>query len=188
MTDEELMNAVSNGEHAAYQQLVKTHLPSISKYAYRIMGNQSDTNDITQETFIRLWVNAERWDPKKSKLTTWLHRIAHNLCIDHLRKCRKNKLSENFEEDIADQELTRDNEIESNELNDKIQDLLIALRTLPESQRSALALCHYSGFSNKEAASIMNISVKALESAISRAKRSLRKTLMNAPSNEHDKA
>ena len=187
MTDEELMRAVRNGEHAAYQKLVKAHLTSISKYAYRIMGNQSDTNDIAQETFLKLWVNAERWDPKKSKLTTWLHRITHNLCIDHLRRYRNNKFSENSEESSINQELWTDSEIESNELNDKLQDLLNALRTLPESQRSALALCHYSGFSNKEAASIMNISVKALESAISRAKRSLRKTLINAPNIENDK-
>ena len=63
--------------------------------------------------------------------------------------------------------------------NEKLQELTAALRGLPETQRSALTLCHYSGFSNKEAASIMNISVKALESAISRAKRSLRKALSN---------
>jgi|TARA_B110000914_G_scaffold158043_1_gene138993 RNA polymerase sigma-70 factor (ECF subfamily) len=52
-----------------------------------------------------------------------------------------------------------------------------AISALPENQRSALSLCHYQGFSNKEAAAIMNISVKALESAIARAKRNLRETL-----------
>jgi len=52
-----------------------------------------------------------------------------------------------------------------------------AIGRLPENQRSALMLCYYSGFSNKEAAAIMNMSVKALESSIARAKRSLRTEL-----------
>ncbi len=51
MTDEELMRAVCNGEQFAYQTIVKQHLKSISHYAFRILGNQKDTEDITQETF-----------------------------------------------------------------------------------------------------------------------------------------
>ena len=179
MTDEELMRAVRSGEHYAYQELVKKYLTSISRYAYRVMGNQNDTNDITQETFLKLWVNAEKWDPQKAKLTTWLHRIAHNLCIDHLRKDKRNQPLKNTDEEQGYQEAWCEKNENENELNEKLQELAAALRGLPETQRSALTLCHYSGFSNKEAASIMNISVKALESAISRAKRSLRKALSN---------
>ncbi|MDG2421213.1 MAG: sigma-70 family RNA polymerase sigma factor [Gammaproteobacteria bacterium] len=179
MTDEELMRAVRSGEHYAYQELVKKYLASISCYAYRMIGNQNDTNDITQETFLKLWVNAEKWDPKKAKLTTWLHRIAHNLCIDHLRKHKRNQPLKHTDEEQGYQETWCEKDGNKNELNEKLQELATALRGLPEIQRSALTLCHYSGFSNKEAASIMNISVKALESAISRAKRSLRKALSN---------
>lgn len=79
MTDEELMQAVCMGDKEAYQILVKQHLKSISHYAYRLLGNQKDTEDITQEVFLRLWTNAKKWKSDKSKLTTWLHRIAHNI-------------------------------------------------------------------------------------------------------------
>ena len=54
---------------------------------------------------------------------------------------------------------------------------------LPESQRSALMLCHYQGFSNKEAAVIMNVSVKAIESTLARAKRSLRRKIAEVENN-----
>ena len=177
MTDDELMNAVCNGEQAAYQRLVEQYLTPIGHYAYRMLGNQADTNDITPETFLKLWVNAEKWDPNKAKLTTWLHRIAHNLCVDHLRKQRKNLPLKNTEEEQGYQEIWLGADRNKGELNEKLQQLSSALRALPENQRSALTLCHYSGFSNKEAATIMNISLKALESAICRAKRSLRQAL-----------
>ncbi len=173
MTDEELMMAVCRGDQRAYQTIVKQHLTSISHYAFRILGNQKDTEDITQEVFLKLWTNAPQWKPEKAKLTTWLHRIAHNLCIDYLRKHGRMQTRESFEEEAAPFELN--NEDESNY---KIKILNEALGQLPENQRSALTLCHYQGFSNKEAAAIMNISVKALESAVARAKRSLRNQLL----------
>lgn len=168
MTDEELMKAICLGDQSAYQTIVKQHLTPISHYVFRILGNQKDTEDISQEVFLKLWTNAPKWDGEKAKLTTWLHRIAHNLCIDYLRKHGRVQTQESFEEEAAESEIN--NEAPN---RDKLKLLNEAIGKLPEKQRSALTLCHYQGFSNKEAAAIMNISVKALESAIARAKRSL---------------
>ncbi len=179
MTDEELMLAVCNGDRAAYQIIVKQHLKPISHYAFRMLGNQKDTEDITQETFLRLWVNAAKWQADKSKLSTWLHRIAHNLCVDYLRKHGRVQTRDDFDEtdlrNSTDSDLENGADIDS---RSEIQSLNEAIKKLPENQRSALMLCHYQGFSNKDAAAIMNISVKALESAIARAKRSLRRTMI----------
>ena len=187
MTDEELMRAVCNGEQFAYQTIVKQHLTSISHYAFRILGNQKDSEDITQETFLKLWINAEKWQPEKAKLSTWLHRIAHNLCIDYLRKHGSIQTLDNIEEGEDSIENLRDWQ-ESHEISEtrtqQDQILKNAISNLPENQRSALALCHYSGFSHKDAAAIMNVSVKALESAITRAKRSLRKQLRDTNNNK----
>jgi len=187
MTDEELMRAVCNGEQFAYQTIVKQHLTSISHYAFRILGNQKDSEDITQETFLKLWINAEKWQPEKAKLSTWLHRIAHNLCIDYLRKHGSIQTLANIEEGEDSIENLRDWQ-ESHEISEtrtqQDQILKNAINNLPENQRSALALCHYSGFSHKDAAAIMNVSVKALESAITRAKRSLRKQLRDTNNNK----
>ena len=182
MTDEELMQAICNGDQGAYQTVVKQHLKSISHYAFRILDDQKETEDITQEAFLKLWINAEKWQPEKAKLSTWLHRINHNLCIDYLRKHRNIQTQENVEEENEKRTDWRDSHADGEE--ERLQELRLktAVNSLPENQRSALMLCHYSGFSNKEAAVIMNISVKALESAIARAKRSLRKQLSDANS------
>lgn len=176
MTDEELMAAVCDGDQSAYQTIVRQHLNPISHYAFRILGNRKDTEDITQEVFLKLWVNAASWDPKKAKLTTWLHRIAHNLCIDYLRKHGNTQTQEEVKEPYQENEPIQSNS-GNLEQQEKTKQLNEAISLLPENQRSALMLCHYAGFSNKEAAGIMNVSVKALESSIARARRSLRASL-----------
>lgn len=175
MTDEELMLAVCSGDKSAYQTLVSEHLKSISHFVYRMLGNHKDTEDITQEVFLRLWINASKWQPDKSKLTTWLHRIAHNLCIDYLRKQGRVQIQDSFDEEEDSATPTADAPLAAEKSD--LQHLKEALNSLPENQRTALALCHYQGFSNKEAADIMEISVRALESAIARAKRNLREKL-----------
>lgn len=191
MTDEELMLAICKGDQSAYQIVVKEHFKPISHYAYRLLGNQKDTEDITQEAFLKLWVNAATWKPEKSKLTTWLHRITHNLCVDYLRKHSRVQTQDNFEEHLVDsseeindrnasftqRDLGRDSE--------KIQILNSALDQLPESQRSAIMLCTVQNFSNKEAAVIMDVSVKALESIIARAKRSLKSIIRTMADNSN---
>lgn len=182
MTDEQLMQAVCDGDRQAYQELVRRHLKSLSHYCYRLLGNARDTEDITQETFLKLWLNAASWRAEKAKPSTWLHRIAHNLCIDHLRKHGRVELSDEME-DMSEQH--RQGEAASDgsagPLEEDRRQLLLrqALDRLPENQRTALILCHYQNFSNKEAAAIMNLSVKALESAIARAKRSLKQLVMD---------
>lgn len=191
MSDEELMAAVVLGDPHAYQALVRKNLPAISRYALRLVGSRSESEDIAQETFLRLWTTARKWDPAKAKLTTWLHRITHNLCIDFLRKQKRVSLEPDFDSEVSSEE-TRSGEL-SNALREsaeaqgdspdreareaELRALDRALNMLPEAQRSALLLCHYQGFSNKEAADIMGSSVQALESLIARAKRGLRTQL-----------
>ncbi|MFK7865275.1 MAG: sigma-70 family RNA polymerase sigma factor [Pseudohongiellaceae bacterium] len=171
MTEEELMKAICSGNQTAYQTVVKQHLPSISHYAFRLLGNSKDTEDIAQETFLKLWTNATSWNPKKAKLSTWLHRITHNLCIDYLRKHGRLQTQANFDE--ADEEKLIEPHIKDTE-REKLQTLSLALNQLPENQRSAIMLCTMQNFSNQEAADIMSVSVKALESTLARARRSLR--------------
>ena len=185
-TDEEQeaewMEALCQGDRQAYQAIVTRHCQAISHYAYRMLGNRGDAEDITQETFLRLWLKANQWQASKAKLTTWLHRIAHNLCVDFIRKhSRVQALEDTAELEQDEQAVWQGDEpespAESQRDDEKLELLNAAMSQLPEAQRSALMLCTYSGFSNQEAADIMSISVKALESALARARRNLRAVL-----------
>ncbi|GAB5499566.1 MAG: RNA polymerase sigma factor [Pseudohongiellaceae bacterium] len=184
--DEEWMDAVCRGDRKAYQSLVHRHSKAISHYAYRLLGSEADAEDVTQETFLRLWINACKWQPDKARLTTWLHRIAHNLCVDLQRK--QGRIELQGDEQTLDHPLRETDSNEPNSAdqlnsaethNKQMLRLRQALDGLPENQRSALTLCTFSGFSNQEAAAIMGLSVKALESALARARRTLRETLAN---------
>ena len=182
--DEQWMDLVCRGDQKAYQSLVYRHSQAISHYAYRLLGSKTDAEDITQETFLRLWINAHKWQPEKARLTTWLHRIAHNLCIDLQRK--QKHLQPEADAQSGDQAAREQPAAGQDSLNGdsttqtsdrQLQRVRQALDELPENQRSALTLCTFSGFSNQEAAAIMGLSLKALESALARARRSLREKL-----------
>lgn len=170
LTDEQIMAGIVAGDRQVYAEAVRRYARAIAVYAYRMLGNASDAEDIAQETFLRLWTQAARWQPGKAALSTWLHRIAHNLCIDSLRKNKPSLLNE-LDDDLADGQLAADDALEAE--NDHIM-LHMALGKLPERQRSALALTHYQGLSNKEVADILSVSVDALESLLARARRSLK--------------
>lgn len=170
LTDEQIMAGIVAGDRQVYAEAVRRYARAIAVYAYRMLGNASDAEDIAQETFLRLWTQAARWQPGKAALSTWLHRIAHNLCIDSLRKNKPSLLNE-LDDGLADGQLAADDALEAE--NDHLM-LHVALGKLPERQRSALTLTHYQGLSNKEVADILSVSVDALESLLARARRSLK--------------
>ncbi len=173
--DEELVVRVAEGDAAAFECLMVKYLSAIVAYSRRMVGDEGEAEDIAQEALLRFWNNAATFDPDKAKFSTWLYRIAGNLCIDRLRKRKTQGVKEPLEEaaDIgipAEQNYS----LESQQLSKRVEN---ALSILPERQRQALILCHYQGLKMKEAGDIMDISVEALESLLARARRKLKKDL-----------
>ena len=168
-----LVRRVALGDRAAFAFLVDAHQRPLSAYARRMLGEASGADDIVQEVFLRLWTRAERFNSNTARLTTWLHNIAHNLCIDSFRK--QSRIS------YTDDESEFESAVDSPEVDQQAvqsgERVRVALGVLPERQRSALLLCHYQGLSNRDAASILDVSVDALESLLARARRRLKKEL-----------
>jgi len=166
------MRRTSRGEAAAFRTLASLHTGPIMSYAYRILQDRAEAEDVAQETLLRLWKDASRYEPT-ARVSTWLHRIAHNLCIDRLRG--KREKSSDSEREIEG----RTSDEPSSLLQEKRVATAVdaALATLPERQRAALTLVHYQGFGNIEAAEILDIGVEALESLLSRGRRALREKL-----------
>ncbi|MBD3649466.1 MAG: sigma-70 family RNA polymerase sigma factor [Pseudomonadales bacterium] len=167
------MRQVKDGDKRAYRQLLDQQLPSVSRYVMRMTGSNHEAEDIIQEVFLRLWTNAGRFDSEKAKLTTWLHNIAHNLCIDHFRKAGR-LVGEEFMVERESCERPETDLLDRSSAS-RVRD---ALMKIPERQRSAIVMCHFQELSNKDAASVMEVSVDALESLLARGRRNL-KTLLN---------
>ena len=184
MREAELITQLQAGSTHAYQQLLDLHLAPINRYVTRMMGNANDAEDITQEVFIRLWQKSNNFNPALAKLSTWLHQIAHNLCIDFFRRTRPETNTEVAELSVElSSEVSGSCEPENNLLQMRQAiDIQAAIQFLPERQRSAIVMCHYQGLSNKVAAEIMSVSVDALESLLSRGRKKLRISLEGSKS------
>ena len=77
---------IAKGDAASARALVEAHGDRLMAVAYRMLGEREAAEDVVQETFIRMWRHARNWKPDKARFSTWLHRVAINLCYDRLRK------------------------------------------------------------------------------------------------------
>jgi RNA polymerase sigma-70 factor (ECF subfamily) len=124
----------AGGDRDAYAALVRRHLPRMLAVCRRMLGNDALAEEAAQEALIRLWTHAASYDPAKARLTTWLTRIAANVCLDRLRKRSEEAWPENF--DIA-LPAGQERAIMQDQLAAKVD---AALQKLPERQRLALPL------------------------------------------------
>lgn len=173
--DADLMRRIADGDQRAFQKLMQRHLARTVRLAMRVLGHSLAAEDVAQEAFIRVWKHAANWEePGKSgaKFTTWLYRIVLNLCIDEKRKDRFSNI-----EDIPEPPDAGPGAEENMQRREQGRRVKAALGELPERQRAALALCFYEGYSNKEAADMLGISVGAVESLLVRSRRFLRDKL-----------
>ncbi len=177
------------GSANAFRQVLKHHIGPVThyvtrmtRYSYRQGTAEDPVEDLVQETFVRLWEKRQDYDPTRAKLTTWLHRIAHNLCIDHFRRSRSRQKAETESQGtvVIPGDMASDKDSPDKQMTQQTQALRVrqALMALPERQRSAIVMCHYQGLSNREAAEITGVSVDALESLLARARGKLKQTLL----------
>ncbi|SDT36798.1 RNA polymerase sigma factor [Pseudomonas fuscovaginae UPB0736] len=173
--DVELLVRIGNNEPAAVNEMVSRKLPRLLALAARILGDAEEARDVAQESFLRIWKQAANWRSGEARFDTWLHRVALNLCHDRLRRRRERPLADDEEPvEVPDSTPAPDEQLEATVRSKQIA---AALAALPERQREAIVLQYYQELSNIEAAALMNISVEALESLLSRARRNLRSYL-----------
>lgn len=173
LADQELMERVSQGDAAAFQQLVDSGINRVLSVARRMLGDDMEAEDVAQDVFLRLWRQADRWEGGRAKVSTWLYRVTVNSCIDRLRARREDTVAEMPE--LASQ-ATQDQSLEQEDLQRYMDG---ALQALPERQRTALVLFHYEDLSMSAVSEIMDVSVEAVESLLGRGRRALKKNLVS---------
>lgn len=171
LTELDQIARAARGDRAAQTALVNRNMPIIYRVAYRMLQDQAEAEDVTQETFLRAWKVLPDWQPK-AKFSTWACTVALNLCRDRLRK-KKPVLMDELPERV-DPALRPEEALASQQAQ---AGLAAKIAQLPDRQREALTLCALEGMTNIEAAEAMRVSVRALESLLARARRSLRASL-----------
>lgn len=178
--DHELMVKIGNGDHAAFRSLVERHQNSLIGTISKMLGNESDSEDIAQQVFIRIWKHAKRYKPD-NKFTTYLYTIARNLVYNESRRRSRKRTtsSDQLEDDHhlqfpADADQEPDNNLLESELRTAID---AAIEKLPENQRLAVVLRRYENVPYEEIAVILNTSVPSVKSLLFRARTTLREHL-----------
>jgi RNA polymerase sigma-70 factor (ECF subfamily) len=170
-SDEALMARAAGGDRAAFTALARRHADSVIALATHILGSRAEAEDVAQDALLRVWINAPRWKPV-ARFRTWLARIVVNLCLDQKRRTAWMPLESAGE--IADPSLGAEAQRAAAQTEQRIA---AAIDKLPPRQRAAVALTYSEGMSNAETADILDTSVSAVETLLSRAKDSLRRAL-----------
>jgi len=178
--DVRLMRLVGRGETNAFEELIEKHQALVAGTVARMLGSNSDVEDIAQQVFIRLWKSARRYVPR-AKFTTWLLKITRNLVFNEMRRTKRRAhvrlQSEPGAEDppVKDEmNLAPDASLLETELQRTIEE---AILQLPETQRMALVLRRYEQLSYEQIAEVLDLSVPAVKSVLFRARSELRSKL-----------
>ncbi len=169
--DDTLLVLYANGDPDAARLLMQRLLPRVLRYASRLLSDRAEAEDVAQDAMLRLWRVAPVWRAGEAQVSTWLYRVATNLCTDRLRgRGRKPVVTSDDAPEIADGGVGAEaGLIEA----DRMAALQAALDTLPDRQRQAVVLRHIEGLTNPDIAQVMDIGVEAVESLTARGKRAL---------------
>jgi RNA polymerase sigma-70 factor (ECF subfamily) len=177
--------AATAGDQSAFSELVERHRRELQVHCYRMLGSFEDSEDAVQETFLRAWRRRESFQGR-STFRAWLYRIATNACLDALERRPRTVPSssevpwlqpypDRLLEEAAPSETEPDAAVVSKETIELA--FLVAIQHLPPKQRAVLILRDVLGWSAKETASLLETSVASANSALQRARATLKKHL-----------
>ncbi len=185
LDDHALIEATRTGDKAAFEEIVRRYRNQITNYVYRMIEDYERAVDLAQETFIRVYVNAERYQATFS-FSTYIYRIAHNLAISELRQRKRRRLiplptffsdkdSDEVEVELPDQKQRRadDAMIE----DERRKAVTKAIASLPEKYRAPLVLCDLEEKSYEEISEILGLPAGTVKSRINRARNLLKEKL-----------
>jgi RNA polymerase sigma-70 factor, ECF subfamily len=179
-TDEELVARSKTGDTESFNQLVKRWERPIFALAYRTLGREEDARDVTQETFLRAF-RALSGFKGDAKFSSWLYRIALNLCRDWMRKERRAPLVAVPEGVDVEQLITDQGPSESVEdlaaRAELGREVAKAMAYLPEEQRQAIILKEYHGLTFQEIADLMRCPLSTVKTRVYQGLSTLRKQL-----------
>jgi RNA polymerase sigma-70 factor (ECF subfamily) len=163
MTDEMLVDLYAQGNNSAFDVLLNRYRKSIHSYIFYIVRNHDLTEDIFQETFMKVIMTIKQGRyTDNGKFKAWITRIAHNLVIDNFRQERNENTISNDEVEI---DLLNDMKLcDSNVEDDMVQEQVYSdvkklVKHLPDNQREVLEMRYYQDMSFKEIADITGVSI-----------------------------
>lgn len=177
--DVSLMLRFQRGDDAAFDELVRRNWPKVLRLVHRFIGAREDAHDLTQDVFLGVWRSRRSYRPR-ARFSTWIYRSALNVCLNYNRSMQLRRTVSLSGPDgeargVADlPEPDADLPLEEIERRERVRKVREAIDTLPENQRAAVLLSRYEKLPYRDIARVMDLSVQAVKSLLSRAKENLR--------------
>jgi RNA polymerase sigma-70 factor (ECF subfamily) len=181
-TEQELAERIRAGDKTACAECIELHAPAVYRLAFNMLGDEAEAEDVTQETFLNAFAAIDRFE-WRSGLGTWLHRIAHNQVLMHLRKRQPLFVPIDAAEDDDQVQTPRqlfdwcclpDKDFETAEAQ---AELRAAILEMPEKLREVFVLRELEGLSTEDAAAVLDLSVSNVKVRLHRGRLWLRERL-----------
>lgn len=174
-SDIELMMRAKSGDDSAFTDLMRRHYKGLVNYIYRFTNNRESSEDLAQEVFLRVYRSAKTYTPQ-AKFSTWLYKIATNLCFTNVKaKGREKNVSlDEMEENIGDLKDSKSEKADDVIYRSEIKNAIFeALEALPEKERVSIILCKYEELPYEEVAEVLGCTVGAVKTHVYRGRMKL---------------
>lgn len=172
LDDHELVQRVAKGDERAFLTLYDRYAPRVYALTLRVLGDSMLAEEVSQDTFLKLWSRAGQFDPQKGSLAPWLLTIAHRTALDRLRLENRRPPASNSEEPDQVWATLPDGTTLNGET--RWRSLYFAVQSLPEEQRHVIDLAYYKGMSQSEIAEVLGWPLGTVKTRIRAAMQALR--------------
>ena len=167
--EKRIVNLLENGDKKAISLLYENYADTLYGVIKKVITDDDTAQDVLQETFVKIWRYAKKYDSSKAKLFTWLYRIAYNTSIDKIRSL-KNKTEKEVQIEVS-----AVYKITSNGLNEDVLDIKKHLNNLDEKYQIVINALFFEGMTQQEASDELNIPLGTIKSRLKIGLRELKK-------------
>jgi len=164
-----LMRRVAGNQPQAAEELYDRFAPLVYRLAFQAMPTRADAEDAVQEIFVRLWRTADRYDPKRAALVTWVMLISRRHLVDRLRRSRARVKAGALDEKQAESLGAPQLESAGMERDERFRELMGRVNKLPELQRTVVLRAYLGGQTLRQIGEELNTPLGTIKSALSRA-------------------
>ncbi|PWS28002.1 RNA polymerase subunit sigma [Pedobacter yonginense] len=158
-----LAEGLISGQYGAFNQLYKMYAPALLGIINKIVLQQETAEDLLQDTFIKIRKYASSYDPSKSRIFTWISRIAKNTALDHLRLKMNKDGAKNISLDFVSAELDTNY---THSFNPETIGLKSLFNTLNSKQKEIIDLIYFKGYTHEEVAEKLNMPIGTVKTRI----------------------
>lgn len=164
-SQQDLLERVATGDQRAFSELYDQISPRVFGLVKRVLRDQAQSEEVTQEIFLEIWQSAPRFDPNKGGATTWILTMAHRRAVDRVRASQSSR-DRDVKIGIRDFAPDYDNVAETVEVSIEHERVTKAMSRLTELQRQAVSLAYYGGYSHSEVAELLSVPIGTVKTRV----------------------